>query len=431
MTPETRLFADPKRRLIVSGCLLSLVLFYMAACTCQYLAGFFAARPTLANLRRATFLQPRDAEYQSRLGRFFSLSASLPEALPYYQEATVLNPNRSRYWLDLAAAYAALGHPSDQAAAIDRAVAVDPTTPDVAWEAANLYVMQGENKKALREFRIVLTNDAPRSAEILPLCLRLQPDVDAILRDVLPPNSEVYFNFIDLLTVQGQDFAAAKVWAKLVSLKQPLERAKVFEYIRVLLARQHVAQALLVWRQAAPLCDLEAYQPSPSNLVVNGQFSLEVLNAGFDWRYQQLPGVSLALDPSEPHFGTHSLLLTFDGANVREAGIEQFVAVQPKTDYNFQAYFKAKDMQGAGGVALAVADASDGHTYFVTAPMRDVDFWKQASGHFATGPEARLLRIYVERSPADSPIRGKLWLDAISLTETSTPEEPPQREQKR
>jgi hypothetical protein len=78
-------------------------------------------------------------------------------------------------------------------------------------------------------------------------------------------------------------------------------------------------------------------------------------------------------------------------------------------------------MQGAGGVDLALADSFDGHIYFSTPPLRDADFWKPAAGQFTTGHETRLLKIYVERSPANNPIRGNLWLDAISLTPASQP----------
>jgi tetratricopeptide (TPR) repeat protein len=422
MALEMRLsLTTPLYRLTIASALLIATAFYMAASACQYLADFYAERPSFTHLTRATFLQPWNADYQFRLARFFSLSASLPAALPHFRAATSLDPYQSRYWLDLAATHAALGQTSEQASALDEAIAFDPTTPDVAWEAANLYLVQGQSAKALQELRIVLANETSRASDALPFVLRLQPDVTILIRDILPHNADVYFALIDLLLSQGKDAAAAQVWDQIASLREPVQRRQVFEYVRVLLSRQQVDQALFVWRQAASLCDLEAYQPSPANLVINGDFSLDILNAGFDWRYEKVPGVALSLDPSQPHFGTHSLLIRFDGANLGEAGIEQLVAVEPNTTYNFHAFFRAKDMQGAGGVDLALADSFDGHIYFSTPPLRDADFWKPAAGQFTTGHETRLLKIYVERSPANNPIRGNLWLDAISLTPASQP----------
>ena len=60
--------------------------------------------------------------------------------------------------------------------------------------------------------------------------------------------------------------------------------------------------------------------PPARNLIVNGDFSLDVLNGGFDWQYQKQQSVTLTLDPSEFHRGTRSLLIAFDGPGVSDAG---------------------------------------------------------------------------------------------------------------
>ena len=54
----------------------------------------------------------------------------------------------------------------------------------------------------------------------------------------------------------------------------------------VLLDHKDVDQARLVWQQAAPRFGLSAYLPTSRKLIVNGDFSLDVLNGGFDWRYR-------------------------------------------------------------------------------------------------------------------------------------------------
>ena len=74
--------------------------------------------------------------------------------------AVQLNPHSADYWFDLADAYQVLGDTANQTAALERAIQADSMTPDVAWEAANLYLVQGQNEKALREFRVVMANDS-------------------------------------------------------------------------------------------------------------------------------------------------------------------------------------------------------------------------------------------------------------------------------
>ena len=62
----------------------------------------------------------------------------------------------------------------------------DSSTPDLAWEAANFYLVQGDTDKALREFRVVMESDPYLPPAALKLCWRVKPDIDALLRDVVP-----------------------------------------------------------------------------------------------------------------------------------------------------------------------------------------------------------------------------------------------------
>ncbi len=116
-------------------------------------------------------------------------------AVGYYQAATQLNPHSARYWFDLASAYQVLGDTANQTLALERAITADSMTPDVAWEAANLYLVEGANEKALREFRVVLANDAslaPTAIQVLLFGVSVQ-NVDALLSDVVPPRSATHY----------------------------------------------------------------------------------------------------------------------------------------------------------------------------------------------------------------------------------------------
>ena len=72
------------------------------------------------------------------------------------------------------------------------------------------------------------------------------------------------------------------------------------------------------------MAGLSAYQPSPENLLVNGDFGLEILDGGFDWMHQKTRGVTLALDPNETHSSARSLRIIFDGPGIEDAGILPF-----------------------------------------------------------------------------------------------------------
>ena len=149
----------------------------------EYLAAHYAAKQDLAGLQIAIRLEPGNAEYRYLLGRYYwFVQRSADAAIQPYRTAIRLNPYEARSWFDLAAAYQNLGDTKRQEDALQHATEEDPTTPDVAWEAANLYLVQGDTDKALREFRVVLENDPYRPPTALAICWRIDPDIDALLQ---------------------------------------------------------------------------------------------------------------------------------------------------------------------------------------------------------------------------------------------------------
>ena len=333
-----------------------------------------------------------------------------------FRAAVQLDPHAARYWFDLASAYQVLGDVSHQTDALEHAIQADPTTPDVAWEAANFYLVQGDEAKALREFRVVLQNEPTLADPAIQFCWRINPDVDVLLRDVVPPRSEAYIAFLNLLMRKQETAGTAKVWAAMMATPQTFELRYVNEYLQYLLNHKDVDQARLVWQQAAPRFGLSAYVPSGRNLIVNGDFSLDVLNGGFDWQYDKQQSVTLTLDPSDFHSGHRSLLIAFDGPGVTDAGIRQFVAVQPNTSYDFSAYYKNGEIEGAGAPHFTIQDVYTREVLYDSDELKEAGFWKSATGEFTTGADTKLVILHIRRLPEGSPIRGKLWVDDFRLT---------------
>jgi len=406
----------PARQWSAAAVVILLAATYTVEAAREFVASWLGGRPELTSLKRATWLDPGNADYRNHLGRYYDLVARAPAtALGHYQAAVQLNPHSARYWFDLARAYQVLGDTAGQTAALEHAIQADSMTPDVAWEAANLYLVQGQNEKALREFGVVMANDTSLAATAIRFCWRVQPNVDALLRDVIPRNADAYIAFLALLQVQGETAGTFKVWDALMQTHQPFELRYVFDYLRFLILNKEVDQAVLVWQQAASRFSLSSYLPSPSNLFVNGTFSLDVLNGGFDWQYQKQSGVTLTLDPSDFHAGRRSLLITLDGPGITDAGIYQFVAVQPKTTYEFSAYYKNGEIEGAGGLHLTVQDMYTQADYYDSDELKEAGFWKSVDGEFTTSADCKLVVVHLRRLPEGSPIRGKLWIDDFHL----------------
>jgi tetratricopeptide (TPR) repeat protein len=446
-------FHTPGRRWLAAAIAVTLAVVYVGVAASRFAASWLG-NPTrveltsLTSLRRASWLDPGNADYRDHLGRYFDLVARDPAlAVGQYKAAVQLNPHSARYWFDLASAYQVLGDTASQTAALERAIQADSMTPDAAWEAANLYLVQGENEKALREFRVVLANDSSLASTAMQFCWRIEPDVDALLRDVVPPRNDAYIAFLTLLQndtgrllreiapmsadndvasqaqvrnklaqIEQEVAGTAKVWNALMQTNQSFERRHAYEYFHYLIQHKDVDQAVRVWQQSADRFALSSYLPAPSNLIVNGTFSLNVLNAGFDWQYQKQSGVKLTLDPGDFHAGRQSLAITLDGPGINDAGIYQLVAVQPSTTYNFSAYYKNGDLEGAGGLHFTVQDMYSQAIYYDSDELKDAGFWKSADGEFTTSSDCKLVVLHVRRLPAGSPIRGKLWIDDFHLS---------------
>jgi len=447
-------FKSPGRRRLVAILSVALAGLYVGLAATLFAAAWLGSRVELTSLKRAAWLDPGNAEYRNLLGRYFDLVARDPaSAVGSYRAAVQLNPHSARFWFDLASAYQVMGDTTNQTAALERAIHADSMTPDVAWEAANLYLVQGENDKALREFRVVLANDSSLADAAIQFCWRIAPDEDRLLRDVVPPNGSAYVAFLSLLQnevnrllhdaataaadpdsqaqarsalekASKETAATFKVWAALVDSHQTFEQRYAADYIRFLISRKQVDQAVLVWQQSADpkLFGLSSYLPSSDNLVVNPRFTLPVLNAGFDWQYQKQSGVKLRFDPNEYHIvpgdsrtGRQSMTITFDGPGINDAGIYQFVAVQPGATYDFSAYYKNAEQEGAGGPRFTVQDMYSQKIYFESDDLNDAGFWKAVNGEFTTSPDCKLVVLHVRRVPEGHPLRGKLWIDDFRL----------------
>ncbi len=162
--------------------------------------------------------------------------------------------------------------------------------------------------------------------------------------------------------------------------------------------------------------DIQAYVQA-GNLIVDGGLEKELLNGGFDWRYSDSGGVQLSIDNSEFHSGNQSVRMAFSGPGVSDPGIFQYVPVRPDTNYHFSAYTKAEDIESASGPRLAVLDAYSGKEYVLSDDSLGTTGWREQSADFQTAPESSLVIIKVTRVPGDPLIKGKFWIDDLSLAQ--------------
>lgn len=406
------------RKLLFAGVCLAAIGLYLAAIARHFEASQLAARLNPLSLNRSAGLEPWDALPRWELGRYCLFVAQNPTAaVANLQRAAALNPHMARYWLDLASAYEVTGSVERQRLALQRAVATEPTAPAVAWEAANFYLVHHNLKRALPLFRVAMANDPAQLDSALRLCWRATRDINAMLAEAVPAEPLAYFAFLRLLAEGGQPEPAETVWNRLQALGQPFPVADAFPFFDYLITQHQTAAAAHVWQQLLQRRpSLQAYA-EPGNLILDGGLEQQFLNGGFDWRYSRTDAMELSVDNTEFHRGNQSLRMVFKGPAITDLGFMEYVPVKPNTDYRFQAYTKAEDLESASGPRLAVLDAYSGRQYVLTADSLGTTGWREQSAEFRTAPDSSLLVVKATRVPGDPLIKGKFWLDDMSLAQ--------------
>ncbi len=385
----------------------------------QFLADRQYSRLTVPGMQAALQLDPWNSEYAHVLGRMYLYQEQdFTAARTAISKAISLNPHNARYWLDLANIDQVTGDEGAEEIDLERARADEPTMPEISWEIGNLDLVRGDLPDAFRNFAAVEEYSPMLRKQTLELSWRVQPDVDVLMQYV-PHNVESLSSLLEVLYERRQLGLAAKVWQNLTALRQPLNPDYVSNYLSELLspAGPQVEQAQKVWSDFLAINPEMADYTSSGNLAMNGGFEHDVLGWGFDWRYGKRPHVSVAQENGIFHDGSRSLSVSFDGEDIPDFGIFQYVPVKPNTRYVLRAFIRADNIVGSSGPRLAVtAPYNFSQRYYTSDDILGSALWAEQGGSFTTGSDTHMVAIALLRNPPFDPLKGHLWLDDVSLT---------------
>lgn len=403
-----------RRRAAFAVFAVATVLIYVQYAYRTYAASSFARAGDYESVQHAIRLQPDNAQYWHLAGAYSLYGSQQPDrAIQQLTTATRLNAWSSAAWLMLAGAYQVTGDEQKEKWAVDSAVNADPKTPDVAWEAANFYLVESDIEKSARLFRVVVENDTSRSDLAFRLLWRARPDVNFLLNTAMPPTAAGHIALLNVLCASQQPDAAAVVWERIRALPEHLAPELAYPFIDFLINSQRPAQAAQVWEQLADINPTQVAHHG-NNLILNSGFEDTVSNGGFDWRYAPKSGVKTFVDSVVANTGTRSLAIEFDGWPA-EAGIQQFVPVKPGGRYLFSGSMKSADIQSSSGPRFGIYDAYDGTRYALSDDMLETNVWRRQSISFEVGPNTHLLLVKVVREPANSRIIGRIWIDDLQI----------------
>lgn len=408
-------------RLLLIGCLISGLIYAWLAVR-HYWAYRLSTNPDQTSLERAISLEPTNAGYYDLLGRNLLFIAQKPyQATTTFEKATQLNPYSSSYLLDLAQAYYEMGDTQRNIATLHKAIAIDPKTMDVAWNAGNFFLVQGNVTEALQQFAMVLRNDHTLTPSILSVSWNSLEDVNAIEK-ILPPDPSVHLAFVKVLVDRGQMVAAHTAWLKLLQLQREFDYHDALFYVDSLINKREITMALEAWKQLSSTSPSLSRYTSSNNLLVNGAFKEVILNGGFDWHYTPSSTPSVALDEVDVDGNDNrefskddrSILISYSSSGV-DSGLYQYVPVDPNTRYTISAWVKSEDLETANGPTVAAVDGFDNTVYATTDETVGTTPWHRISKEFSTGSATKLVVIRFIRNPGTTGIRGQFWITEVCL----------------
>ena len=393
---------------------------------------------TRSGYERATHLEPDNAETWFLLGRYWQYNLEEPDtprAIQAYRTSLALDPRAADTWLDLATAFELQGDAPAARASFQQAKRVYPQSAEVAWRYGNFLLRQDELPSAFAEIRQSVVLDPKRAAEAFSRCWRLDPDIQKILDDVLPPSATVYLDAIRELDADAAIDPALAVWDRLNALHPQLPLSDVILFTDSLIQAHRIDDARRVWNQAAALSTAPGTAPPatdpPGSALWDGGFETGITGGGFAWSIAPPPpGAQVTIDANEKHSGQHSLRLGFDGSrNVNFSGVCHLAQVQPGATYRFSAWVRTQDLTTDQGIRLRLDWLENSRPAFAETPeMHGTQPWKQFTLPWTAPAGVQQLRVCVTRHPSDdfgSRIHGAAWIDDVSLIpEPSAPPTP-------
>jgi tetratricopeptide (TPR) repeat protein len=418
-----RLSDSLSRALVVAAALLLglwLSFFSVRAAIARYYSDSESAK----QLQTAVRLEPENYLYWYNLGRYQQYNLEQPNsalAEASYRRAIALNPHSTEAWLDLATAYELDGNAAEAREAYLQAKQSYPSSADVSWRYGNFLLRQGQQAQSYAELKRAIAADPLRGGAAFSRAYRSNPDIDELLRDLLPPIQSVYVDVIWEALSEKQLAVAKSVWAKLLTIHPHLELREVNRLVGELLLAGEDSDARRVWEQGTATMNLPPLLQPKGTVVWDPSFESALKDSTFSWSYPPtFHGATIGLDKFQKLSGSQSLRLSFDGKH--DPALETpctNAIVQPGTTYRFSGWIKTDALTSDQGIGFRLRSVSRGVTADVkTQQLLGTNPWTDVNQLWTAAPDVRGMQICVVRDPSANPdarISGTAWIDDVNL----------------
>lgn len=420
---------DSQKRIASLGLagLICLGILYQA--TTLWVAWCWERSSRLSQQLEGARLTPGNSEAWNRIGEEeeANFDSQPEEAITPLERAVNANPLSAREWMDLAQAYEASGKIAKAKAAYQRAQLDYPISADVAWKYGNFLLRQGQTHGGLTQVHQSLLVDN----RLIPLAIsrvwRSDPDIKAMLYEVLPENETSWFYALDFFSAQHENGPALEVWQDIMALAKttPINIRAAFPFLQELITQDKTSEAQHIWEEAIAAARCPKTVEADHSQIWNGGFEDPILNGGLDWRIEGAPGTYISIDSNIYHSGKKSLRLDFTGGfNLDFLAVHEIVPVEPGTTYRFEYFIRTQDISTDSGIRFEILDLNDNEVNLTTPDLTGTNQWTLMQTKVVTGRATHFLDVRVRRFPSqlfDNKLSGTAWIDDVSLTPEALP----------
>jgi Carbohydrate binding domain/Tetratricopeptide repeat len=385
--------------------IISLLLAWTSAKS--WLAYTYAGDPPPEGLKDAIATEDGNSQFYFLLGQYYdNYDVSVPRDQVYklYRKALELNPLNYNYWYYLAEFLSDEGKRDKALFALNQATELSPGTVALRWKAGMLATRLGDEKTLSDNLKPVIAYDPDRRKKafiVLWQSLGNGDRISEIIPDVALPE---YLNFL-IETRRIPD--ARKVVGRFTNI-DGIPDPIFLKYVSMLIDNNMIESAKEVWRRK--FGEWEG--------VWNGNFEKGLLNAGFDWTFNDAEGAKIKMDADTAGRG-NSLEIEFDGSsNVDFYHFRQNIPVKPNTRYELSAYMKSKDLTTGNGIFWKVYCPLSNELNAASEQVLGTTDWHPVTVRFETPTGCDFIRIILRRVKSDSmygKISGTVWIDDVSL----------------
>ena len=367
----------------------------------------------LAAGTRSVQLAPSDAESHLASAETLSLAGRTGESIREIERAIALRPSDYSLWVNLGLLRDQTGDPTGALAAFDEAVKRAPFYAQPRWQRGNLLLRTGRYDAAFND----LNQAAQSNPELIPNLIDLAWSVskaDPKLTEQLAQiNTEkMRIAFARFLARQGKAAETLDQFRAAGVVPTDIRR----ELVEQLIAKDAFKEAFEIWKSGQTI--------AAGTIVFDGGFEAPLTfdQAGFGWRVtRNMPAVTLAVDSGDPHSGSKSLRVEFNGEPITGSPfVSQLLLLEPSRRYRVSFAARSRDVVSGGLPVMVVKNATGekqelGHS----APLsKGTGPWQVSSFEFEVPKGATAVFVGLQRencATSPCPAFGSIWLDSFSI----------------